>query len=301
LRAEIFEMPDPGENEPRTGAPDQQSGEPERPQSRPHHQSRPQPARQDDELRRTLSDLQERVEDLSDRLTEVQDTHDDDVTALEADIKETLDTLTDLESSVDNLVGHSELESLAVSLEEELSRIEESTTELGGRLSQVEESQSQTTAELTDLADGQADLEARLEQEFDSIERLFEHLIDKTDNLEYRLEATSDTHREDMNSVEELLEEREQLVTLMRQAQQKDISRAVCDNCETSVDLGMLETPRCPSCDRTYRNLVEGGWLPFDKPKLETESIQSRSEGLNDGSPDPTELLESPPSDGPRT
>lgn len=292
LRSAIMEMPDRRETGRRREAPNPRWDEPRR--------SRSPPRRPDERLQRTLSDLEDRVEDNSEELSATKDTHDEDVAALEADIDETRQTLQTLESSVDNLVGHAELESLAVSLEQELSRIEESTTEQEGRLTQVEEAHAETAGKLADIAEGQSALEERLEREFDSIEDVFQHLLDKTDDLEYRLGAVSDSQHDEFESLEDHIEDREQLATLMREAHRKDISTAVCDSCETKVDLRLLEEPYCPECDRSITGLDPGGWLPFDKSTLETEPIQTASEGLDDGSQDPSELLESPPSGGPR-
>jgi len=290
LRSAILEMPDREEAGRRR--------EPQRQRWDEPRGSRSPPRRPDERLGRTLSDLQDRVEALSEELSEAQDKHEEDVAALQADIDETIETLENLESSVGDLVGHAELESLAVSLEQELSRIEESTTELEGRLTQVEEAHSETAGELADIADGQSALEERLEREFNSIENVFQHLLDKTDDLEYRLGAVSDSQHDEFESLEEHIEDREQLAALMREAHRKDVSTAVCDSCETNVDLRLLEEPYCPECDRPIAGLEPGGWLPFDKATLETKPIQTATEGLDDGTHDPSELLESPPSSG---
>jgi hypothetical protein len=283
------------------------------------------PRRTDDKLRRTLSDLQDRVESLSDELSKVQDKHDHDVTELRTDIEETLETLEMLESSVEGLVDTEELESLAVSLEEELSRIDNTTAELNGRLAQLEEVHSETAsvasdladgqseleARLTqaedaraetasavnDLADGQSELEARLDREFDSIENLFQHLLDTTNELEHRLEAVSTDRKEEIEPLKEDLAEREQLITIMKKANRKGISTAVCDSCKTTANLEMLHEPYCPECDRSITGVEPDGWSPFDKPTLKTEPIQSVSEGLDDDAPDPSDLIESAPDD----
>ncbi len=293
LRTAVQELSERSDAESR----DRQSG----PRADDPRVSRSSSQRRSDGLQTALADLQERIEDLSEELSEVQETHDRDVADLRADVEETLETLEGLESSVDGLVGNSELESLAVSFEEELSRIEDTTTELDGRLAQLEEAHSETAGEVTDLADGHSDLEARLDREFDSIENLFQHLMDRTDDLEYQITAVSDSHEERMDPVQDDIEEREQLVAVMREAHRKGISRAVCENCETSVDLSLLQEPYCPECDRSVSGLEPGGWLPFDKPVLETEPMHSASEGIPDGSPDPSDLLEGPPDDSRRT
>lgn len=265
LRSAVLELTERPETEEHGVASGGQMGD--------HEVSASSHRRTDERLRTTLSELQERVEYLSEEVSEVQDRHDRDVGALQADIEETLDTLEALESSVDNLVGHSEFESLAVSLKEELSRIEDATGEVEGRLTQLEDVQSQTAGEVTDLAEGQSELEARLDREFDSIENLFQHLLDKTDDLEHRFEALPDSPEEDIESVEEAVAERERLATVIRQANRKGVSTAVCDNCETKVDLRLLHEPYCPGCDCSISGVEPGGWLPFNNATLETEPI----------------------------
>ena len=272
LRSAILELTDRPGTEGQRAASGGQVGD--------HQVSAPLQRRTDERLQTTLSELQDRVENLSEEVSDIEET---------------------LESSVDDLVGHSELESLAVSLEEELSRIEDATGELEDRLTQLEEVQSETAGEVADLADGQSELEARLDREFDSIENLFQHLLDATDDIEHRVGAISDSHEGDMESVEEALAERERLATVMRQAYQNNVSTAVCDNCETKVDLRLLQEPHCPGCDRSVSGVEPGGWLPFDKATLETEPIQSAPDGTGGGSGDPSDLLESPPGDGPHT
>lgn len=257
--------------------------------------------RADDRLRRRFSELQDGIEDISEELSEVRSEHDRDVADLDADIEETRETLAELESSVDELLSRPEIESLVATLEQELSYVEQKATEVDGRLAQLEEAHSETAGELANVADGQTQLEARIEREFDSIENVFRHLLDETDDLEHRLGTVSDTHDEDMESVEGHIAEREHLAGLMREAQRKGISTAVCDGCETKVDLQLLGEPYCPGCDRSISGLEPGGWLPFDKPTLETEPPGTASDGLDDGPPDPSDLLESPPSDDPRT
>ncbi len=289
LRSAILEMPNQQGSERQRDAPRQQWDE-QRRQS-------PESSRVDDRLQRTLSDLQDRFEDLSDELADVQDQHEEDVAQIESDIDETLDTLERLESTVEGLVGHGALESLAVSLEEELSRIEEGAEELEGRVRQLEEAHSETDTELAEIAATQKELEARIEREFDSIENVFQHLLDKTDDLEYRLGAVAETHGEDIQPFEDHVDERERLADLMREAHRKDISTAVCDNCETKVDLRLLEEPYCPECDRSISGLEPGGWLPFDKPTLDTEPIGTASEGIEEGAADPSDLLEQPPTE----
>jgi len=180
---------------------------------------------------------------------------------------------------------------------EDLSRIEEGTEDLEARVGEIEAERSETDTDLAEVVETQEKLEARIEREFDSIENVFQHLLDKTDDLEYRVGAVAETHGDDIEPFEDHVEERERFADLMREAHRKDISTAICDNCETKVDLRLLEEPYCPECDRSISGLEPGGWLPFDKPTAKTEPIGTASEGIEEGAADPSDLLEQPPTD----
>lgn len=213
-------------------------------------------------LRRTVEQLSRRVEDF-------EDDHES-ITELKSEFEEIEAKIGDLERAFEDGEELADLESLARELEEEQSRLQEELAEVRGRVSQLEDSQKGLSRELSGLRANQEGLEGMVDEEFDGIERLFQHLIDKTENLEYRLGAVSDTHSDDMETIDEYIERERRLSELKAEAQEKKIERAVCDDCETTIDIALLDKPQCPSCDRSVTGLKRSGWLPFSTHKFST-------------------------------
>jgi chaperonin cofactor prefoldin len=246
----------------------------------------------------TLPDLQTRLKELSVGLTEVQDRHSEDISQLKSNIESILDILEELDSTVDGLVGYSELGLFAAELDEKLSEVNEADRTIDGRVAQLEDSQSAVRSELSNIKETQSDLDAKIEREFDGIENLFEHLMDKADELEYRTGALSETHDDDFEQVEEFVAEHKQLTALMREAHRKDVSTAVCESCTAKADLGLLEEPHCPECDHTFTGIIKGGWSPFDRATLKTDPSAETPEGSDDAASGPSNLIHNQPADG---
>lgn len=249
----------------------------DRPQTHPSERARTQspPRRTNESLQHTLTKLQNRFEDISAALEDVQQTHEKDVATLEADVDEATASIDRLETTVDGLAGQEELESMAVSIESELSRLEKESDELQERLSELEMASSETAARLDTLEATQNDLEARLEGEFDGIERLFKRVLEKTDDLENQISNVSESIQTDLQPINEHIEDHERLTSLKREAQRNDISQAACSGCEAVVDLAMLEIPCCPYCDRPVSGLTTTGGLSLSQATLEVESDEN--------------------------
>jgi len=45
------------------------------------------------------------------------------------------------------------------------------------------------------------------------------------------------------------------------------VSRAVCENCSTAVEIGLLTEPTCPHCDAALGDVQPASGI-FGKPKL---------------------------------
>lgn len=169
--------------------------------------------------------------------------------------------------------GFDEFTSAAVgeSWDESSGAIDELDAELDEvrhRISELETAvDEQLSGEATDLDD----LEAWIQNEFDNIEDVLEHLLSKTDNLEYRIGSAVDSQREQIGPLQEAHAEQEDLTALKTEAIQKDIDTAACADCDESVDLGVLPTPYCPNCEQKLTGVEAGqGWNPFDEPTLRT-------------------------------
>ncbi|CDK39301.1 hypothetical protein [Halorubrum sp. AJ67] len=183
-------------------------------------------------LRRQVSDLSLDVEQQRSRQEEFADRYSDNLTRLHSRV-ETLDDRLD-EGALD---------------ETELDRIAE-----------------EFSAEIDRLDSTQREFETWIDEEFDEIEGLFKQLLDTTGTLEERLDTLDtavSTLRDD--------EETDRLAALRRDALDLGTDTGRCERCETTIDISMLDEPRCPDCDATFVAAEPAeSWNPFAKPVLRT-------------------------------
>lgn len=178
-------------------------------------------------------------------------------------------------ASVDPDDGFDEFTSAAVgeSWDESSGAIDELDAELDEVRHRISELETAVNEELSGEATDLDDLEAWIQNEFDNIEDVLEHLLSKTDNLEYRIGSAVDSQREQLEPLQEAHAEQEDLTALKAEAIRKDVDTAACADCGESVDLGVLPTPYCPNCEQKLTGVEAGqGWNPFDKPTLRTAS-----------------------------
>ena len=195
------------------------------------------------ELTRRIAELRRQIADLSLDVEQQRSRQDEYTDRLSDDITRL----------------HSEVQSLD-------SRLEQADGDVADRVDAVE------TA-LGDVEATQTELETWIDEEFDQIEALFERILDTVREFDDRiaeLESAVDT-------VTDTEEDRETLDALRRQALRKGIDTGRCENCETTVDLSMLSSPICPSCDEPFWDIEDtASWNPFSKPTLRTGSRPSR-------------------------
>ncbi len=177
------------------------------------------------------------------------------------------DQLQDFSSAV---VDHqTETESTVEEISERLDTVDE-------RLSEIESdlNSGMPIAELREAVgenkSAHAELESRIESEFDSIEQVLQHLLDTTDNIEHRLGAVSDSRQEALRPLQQRNAMQDQLADLKQEAIRHGVKSCNCDSCGQSIDLGLLERPECPSCERRATGISKGGWLSLSKPTLKT-------------------------------
>ena len=139
-------------------------------------------------------------------------------------------------------------------------------------------------AELAAAVDRQqaaaADLEARLETDLNGVEAVFEHLMLVTDRLDERLDEAEEAREAAIEPLQGRVAEQTALVGLTREALGHDVSTADCDHCGESVDIGLLDGPYCPGCDRRFTGIDPGGWLPFSSATLRTAGRHALSRVL---------------------
>ena len=215
------------------------------------------------ELKTELQSLRTAIEGLSqeqqaDETTD--ETTDDEVSALEGQLDDLSSAVVERQTETDETVA----------------ALSERIDELGRQLDEIESrlddgmSLAELEAAVEENSEAHADLEARLETEFDSIEQVLQHLLDTTDNIEYRLGAVSESRQEALKPLRARNEMHDALAELKQEAIRHDVSKAVCDNCDQTIDLGLLEVPNCPSCEQRFTGISKGGWLPFSKATVNT-------------------------------
>lgn len=230
----------------------------------------------------TRPERDERVEPRDRRVTDA---------ASQADLEELRDrvetVLEELEAQRDQLETVSALvEDQQERHEADIDRVSGEVTEVIGHLEHLQEEVAAAVhtdefmefsesvgAEISDVREAQSAFEDRLDREFDSIEQVFQHLLDKADELEYRIGAVGEAYQRDLEPLKEFHSETERLAELKAEAIQEGEKKGVCGNCGTDVDLSLLSEPYCPSCDRAFSGIRGGGWVPFRSARLETEPM----------------------------
>jgi len=97
---------------------------------------------------------------------------------------------------------------------------------------------------VTDLAQTVEANEERTDEKFDQVEDILEYLVGRVDEFDKRIDDLA-------NEVTLLASEPDgnSLTDLKREANQKEIRTATCEACDFVVDIGLLESARCPNCD----------------------------------------------------
>lgn len=116
--------------------------------------------------------------------------------------------------------------------------------------------------EVADSVGGRHDaLEDRLDDEIVHIEEIFEYLIERTDANESELGEL----REILAEGRAHREAQERLVELTRRAAGLGIGEAACGACGSTVDLGLLAVPECPSCGHAFARIDPGSRWPWGR------------------------------------
>lgn len=194
------------------------------------------------ELRRQVSDLSLDLEDQRSKQEQFTDRIGDDLTRLHRRI-ETLESET---------AGAPDEDAVTHATEAAVDRV---LAELGPEIERLDASHEE--------------FEAWIETEFDEIEGLFEHVLETTSELESRM----DELESEIESIRGQTSEHDRLVSLRHDAHDAGVSTGNCASCETTVDLSMLDSPTCPTCESTFTGVEPSeGWNPFTKATLRTDS-----------------------------
>ena len=163
-------------------------------------------------------------------------------------------------------------------LTERIEALEARTVAIESALDAVPPSALEAAVERQQTAS--AALEARLETDLDGVEAVFEHLLSVTDTFDERLDGIDAAREAAIEPLQRRTAEQTALVGLTREALCHGVSTADCNHCGQSVDIGLLETPYCPGCDRRFTGIDPGGWLPFSSATLRTAGRHALSRVL---------------------
>ncbi len=163
-------------------------------------------------------------------------------------------------------------------LEEELDSGRETHADIETDLAQLTQ---RVDAVSEQLSDRQSTFESRFDEELEHLETILGYLVDTTDDLESAidgLERTTGDLEDGLESVSKELDvvrshqvEQERLTELKRTASRLGVRSAACEHCGTSVDIGVLPSADCPSCDRQFVDVEHASsWFGFGTDTLVT-------------------------------
>jgi len=164
------------------------------------------------------------------------------------------------------------------SLAERIEALEVRAVAIESALDTVPPSELEAAVERQQAA--HADLEAQLDTDLGGVEAVFEHLLSVTDRFDEQLDEIEAAREAATEPLQRRTAEQTALVGLTREALCHGVSTADCGHCERSVDIGLLETPYCPGCDRRFTGIDPGGWLPFSSATLRTAGRHALSRML---------------------
>ncbi|WP_299236737.1 hypothetical protein [Natronomonas sp.] len=193
-----------------------------------------------DEIEADLEKL-DRIEEIEAELATLRERQDSNVERLSDNLQLALDRVGRLESERDEFVRDDDVDAAITAIDDDIEAVKKE----------------------------QAALEDRIEREFDSIEELFGDLFGSIEEIDDRIEDVSESYREDVPPLTERESEREQLEDLKTEALLNEERNASCGNCNQAIDIGLLESPRCPNCNGRFEGLTDSGWNPFKPPILE--------------------------------
>lgn len=157
------------------------------------------------------------------------------------------------------------VEAVSQSLPAEVDELSADVDELAGEIEPVYE-------QLGEIEQAHKQLDSQIRSEFRTIEKVFEQFNEEIDAIDADLGEWTATYESDIEQISDRQRHRDQLVELKQEASQAGISEASCEACGETVDLSLLPTTACPSCDITFTGVESGGWTPFSGATLTTSA-----------------------------
>jgi hypothetical protein len=185
----------------------------------------------------------DRIDEIEDELAALRERQSSDTERLSDNLQLALDRVGQLEAERDEFVRDDDVDAAITAIDDDIETVKEE----------------------------QAALEDRIEREFDSIEELFGDLFGSIEEIDDRVAEVAESYREDVPPLAERETERKRLEDLKTEALLEEERNASCGNCNQAIDIGLLESPRCPNCNGRFEGLTDSGWNPFKPPILEAE------------------------------
>ena len=233
----------------------------------------------DESLESTLSELESRVESLEGESESQLD--GDRVDALEAELD---DHVEDLRSKIVDVLKEARSRAPADHDHEPLET----------RLDEQAETTDELRASVDELADEIEGFDETVETRFSGLEGELGPLAESVSDIESKatkLAGAVVEMRKRLQRVESHVSHQTALAELLQTAARENISQAKCDNCNETVDLGLLVEPICPHCRSVFDGLKPGSmffksaWLTIaDRPALEAGETTEQPFDLGDGS-----------------
>ncbi len=142
---------------------------------------------------------------------------------------------------------------------------------LEDRVADLDETLSAHERRLDEADAGVETLESRVDAVADAGERL--------DDVEDRLRTVAWVVSDLRDAQEARAVGTEAIDRLKRTAAQLDVDRAVCENCSTAVEIGLLSEPTCPHCEAALSDVEPASGI-FGKPRL---TVAKRLEAGDEG------------------
>ena len=185
----------------------------------------------------------DRIDEIEDELAALRERQSSDTERLSDNLQLALDRVGQLEAERDEFVRDDDVDAAITAIDDDIETVKQE----------------------------QAALEDRIEREFDSIEELFGDLFGSIEEIDDRVAEVAESYREDVPPLAERETERKRLEDLKTEALLEEERNANCGNCNQAIDIGLLESPRCPNCNGRFEGLTDSGWNPFKPPILEAE------------------------------
>ncbi|SDQ15579.1 CopG family transcriptional regulator [Halopelagius longus] len=161
--------------------------------------------------------------------------------------------------------GGPDADALAARLEELDAEFDEKLTDVRERVVQVKRETDRKAPADHDHPDLSGRVETlseefeavddRVAEGFENYEEILEYLTETTDEAESKLDTLASavvSLRRRADELERSRAERAAGAELKREANRAGVEEASCENCGTTVSLGLLDGPYCPQCTATF-------------------------------------------------